>query len=153
MSAARRRTSAVAAALAVLCGAGSAAAQAIEFRSVSERTIAFDTPSESGRRVLVLHVGTPVEVISTDHGWVRIREPGGSLSWVAAAALGTLRTVLVTAERAQVRREAREDAEVVFEAARNVVLQLVEVPHLGWARVRHRDGDEGHVRVSEVWGL
>lgn len=154
MSAAPRNSAiAIATALAVLCGSGSAAAQAIDYRSVSERTIAFDSPSENGRRVLILNTGTPVEVISTETGWVRVREPGGSLNWVASAALSSQRTLLVTAERTQVRREAREDAPVVFEATRNVVLQLLEIPHLGWVKVRHADGDEGYVRVSEVWGL
>lgn len=152
VTAAHRRL-ALTAALALLGGLSAAAAHAIDFRSVSERTIAYDVPSEAGRKQLILQPGTPVEVITQDRSWVRIREPGGSLQWVAQSALAEQRTVLVAVDRALVRSEPNENATPVFEAVRNVVLQLVEAPQLGWARVRHADGDEGYVRVSEIWGL
>ncbi len=151
--AARHRACVIVSALAVLGSAGGAAAQGIEFRSVGEPTITYDAPSEAARRQLILQAGTPVEVITTDNSWVRIREPGGSLQWVTQSALRGQRTVLVAVDRAQVRREPSDDASPVFEAVRNVVLLLVDTPQLGWARVRHADGDEGYLRVSEVWGL
>lgn len=152
MSAARRHI-ATAAMLALLCGLASAAAHAIDFRSAIARTIAYDAPSEQARRLLVLRPGTPVEIVSVDNSWVRVREPGGTLNWVRQDALSEQRTLLVNAERALIRREAREDAAPVFAAVRNVVLQRVEAPQFGWIKVRHADGDEGYIRVGEVWGL
>jgi flagellar basal body rod protein FlgF len=41
---------------------------------------------------------------------------------------------------------------VVFEAARDVLLELLGVASGGWLRVRHRDGQAGYVRVAQVWG-
>ena len=129
------------------------AAQAIEFRSLTEAAIVYDTPSTEGRRLFILRPGTPVEIVVTLDQWIKVREPSGSLSWIERRVLAKRRTLLVTAERAAIRREARDDAALSFEAARNVVVELIETPTLGWARVRHADGLEGYIRASDVWGL
>jgi len=48
-------------------------------------------------------------------------------------------------------------APVVFKAEQNVLLELMEAGQApsvpGWARVRHRDGQTGFVRIGQVWGL
>ncbi len=139
----------------VLLGApvGPALAQGIEFRSAGAATVVRDAPSPQGRALFMLRPGTPVEVVIAQDGWLRVRESGGTLSWVERSALGTRRTVMITVERATIRRAPREDAPPSFEAVRNVVLELLEPPALGWARVRHTDGLEGFVRAAEVWGL
>lgn len=129
------------------------AAQAIEFRSLTEAAIVYDAPSTEGRRLFILRPGTPVEIVVTLDQWIKVREPSGSLSWIERRVLAKRRTLLVTAERAAIRREARDDAPLSFEAARNVVVELIEAPTLGWARVRHADGLEGYIRASDVWGL
>ena len=129
------------------------AAQAIEFRSLTDAAIVYDTPSTEGRRLFIRRAGTPVEIVVTLDQWIKVREPSGSLSWVERRVLAKRRTLLVTAERAAIRREARDDAALSFEAARNVVVELIETPTLGWARVRHADGLEGYIRASDVWGL
>lgn len=141
-------------AVVVLCAAsGSAAAQALEYRSAGPALIARDAPSPQGRALFRLRAGTPVEIIVSQDGWARVREPGGSLNWVEQNALSPRRTVIITAERATIRREPQTSASPAFEAVRNVVLELVGPPVLGWARVRHREGLEGFVHASEVWGL
>ena len=134
-------------------GVTAGAAQAIEFRSLTEAAIVYDTPSTEGRRLFILRPGTPVEIVVTLDQWIKVREPSGSLSWIERRVLAKRRTLLVTAERAAIRREARDDAALSFEAARNVVVELIEAPTLGWARVRHADGLEGYIRASDVWGL
>ena len=134
-------------------GVTAGAAQAIEFRSLTEAAIVYDTPSTEGRRLFILRPGTPVEIVVTLDQWIKVREPSGSLSWIERRVLAKRRTLLVTAERAAIRREARDDAPLSFEAARNVVVELIEAPTLGWARVRHADGLEGYIRASDVWGL
>ena len=35
----------------------------------------------------------------------------------------------------------------------DVVLELVEPGPAGWARVRHRDGQQGFVKATQVWGF
>ena len=134
-------------------GLTAGAAQAIEFRSLTEAAIVYDAPSTEGRRLFILRPGTPVEIVVTLDQWIKVREPSGSLSWIERRVLAKRRTLLVTAERAAIRREARDDAPLSFEAARNVVVELIEAPTLGWAKVRHADGLEGYIRASDVWGL
>ena len=134
-------------------GLTAGAAQAIEFRSLTEAAIVYDAPSTEGRRLFILRPGTPVEIVVTLDQWIKVREPSGSLSWIERRVLAKRRTLLITAERAAIRREARDDAPLSFEAARNVVVELIEAPTLGWAKVRHADGLEGYIRASDVWGL
>ena len=141
-------------AVVVLCAAsGAVAAQGIEYRSAGPSLIAHDAPSPQGRKLFRLRPGTPVEVIVNQDGWVRVREPGGALTWVEQHALSSRRTLIVTVERATIRREPQASASPAFEAVRNVVLEIVAPPALGWVRVRHAEGLEGYVRASEVWGL
>lgn len=139
----------------VLLGAlaGPLFAQGIEYRSAGTATVLRDAPSPQGRALFMLRPGTPVEIVVAQDGWLRVRESGGTLSWVERSALSTRRTVMITAERATIRRTPREDAPPSFEAVRNVVLELLGPPALGWAQVRHADGLEGFVRAAEVWGL
>ena len=141
-------------AVVVLCAAsGSLAAQDIDYRSAGPSLITRDAPSPQGRQLFRLRPGTPVEIIVTQDGWARVREPSGALNWVEQSALSNRRTVIVTAERATIRREPQSTAAPAFEATRNVVLEVVGPPALGWARVRHGQGLEGYIHASEVWGL
>ena len=141
-------------AVVVLCAAsGSLAAQGIDYRSAGPSLITRDAPSPQGRQLFRLRPGTPVEIIVTQDGWARVREPGGALNWVDQSARTNRRTVIVTAERATIRHEPQSTAAPAFEATRNVVLEVVGPPALGWARVRHGQGLEGYIHASEVWGL
>ena len=51
------------------------------------------------------------------------------------------------------RAAADDKAAPVFEAERDVVLELVETVPGGWAKVKHRDGPSGFLKAPQVWGL
>jgi SH3-like domain-containing protein len=85
-------------------------------------------------------------------GWVKIRDASGDLAWIESKYLTDKRTVMIRTPVAQVRQSADDNAPVVFQAQQSVILELVEVPGGGWLRVRHRDGQAGFVKVSQVWG-
>jgi SH3-like domain-containing protein len=145
--------SALAALMALVCPLAVQAA-GIEYRSLSDVAVMYDAPSRQARQQFVIARHTPVEVVRSQAGWIKVREPGGMLAWVEASALAPQRTVIVTAERARVLARAEEDAPLVFEAERRVLLEPVAEPApAGWARVKHRDGQSGFVRISQVWGL
>lgn len=133
--------------------AGPVAAQPIEYRSAGGAAIVRDQPAPEARALFRLHPGTPVEVVVRQDGWARVRDPEGGLAWVEASALNDRRTVIVTAERAVVRRQPQAGAAPAFEATRHVVLELLQPAEPGWVRVRHAEGFEGYVHTSEVWGL
>jgi len=126
---------------------------AIEFRSVVEPSLLYDAPSIQANPKFIIARGTPVEIVVSIDKWVKVRDSGGGLLWIERAKLVERRMVIVTAGSAAVLRSAEESAPVVFEAAKDVVLELLEAAPVGWAKVKHRDGQIGFVRVSQVWGL
>lgn len=126
---------------------------AVEFRSVVEPSLLYDAPSAKADPKFIIARETPVELVVNLGKWVKVRDSGGGLLWIERAKLAERRTVIVTAASAAVLKSAEESAPVVFEAAKDVVLELLEVAPVGWAKVKHRDGQIGFVRVTHVWGL
>ncbi|THF60696.1 SH3 domain-containing protein [Pseudothauera rhizosphaerae] len=138
------------AALALAAGA----AHAIDYRSVGEPAILFDSPSAQGKRLFIVATGTPVEVVVVLDKWVKVRDAGGgALAWIEARQLADKRTLLVSAERATARRSPDENSPPAFEVVKDVVLDFAGAAGNGWVNVRHRDGASGYLRVTEVWGL
>lgn len=129
------------------------AASAAEFRSVNEAAALYDAPSTKGKRLFVIRRYTPVEPVVNLEGWSKVRDADGGLAWIERRVLSDARTVQVTADRAEVRAEADASATVVFTAEKKVALELISVGPAGWAKVRHRDGQEGFIRANQVWGL
>lgn len=131
-------------------------ALALDYRSVSEVAILYDAPSQKAKPLFAVAAGTPVEMVVTLAAWVKVRDAKGDLAWIEQRQLAEQRNVQVRAEPAQVRANAAETASLVFEAEPDVLLELVEAGSstaAGWVKVRHRDGQQGFVKVSQVWGL
>jgi SH3-like domain-containing protein len=126
-----------------------------EFRSVAAPVAVFhDMPPPHGKKLYLVRAGTPLEIlIDKGDGWIKVRDVEGTLAWIEGKALSTRRTVVVTAARADVRKNASRDAPIVFQAEKWVALELLESGQTGWARVRHRDGASGFVQITQVWGL
>jgi SH3-like domain-containing protein len=108
-----------------------------------------------GRATKLYVVGRnyPVEIIVVVEGWTKIRDAQGELAWIETKSLTDRRTVMVKARRADIRQAADEKAPIAFQAEQNVLLDLNEVTGTGWARVTHRDGESGYIRLSQVWGI
>jgi len=115
--------------------------------------VLYDAPSTRATRVYLVSPGSPLEVISAIEGWAKVREPGGKLGWAEAKVVSTRRTVSVSVASAVVRDAASPTGTPVFEASQGLILELLDAPAGGWARVKHRDGLTGFVRTSEVFGL
>jgi len=129
---------------------------ALDYRSVSEVAILYDAPSQKAKPLFAIAAGTPVEMVVTLATWVKVRDAKGDLAWIEQRQLAEQRTVQVRAERAQVRANAEDSATLLFEAEPDVLLELIEPgpsSTAGWARVRHRDGQQGFVKATQVWGL
>lgn len=145
-----RRTACTAAALAALAAP---VAQALDYRAVTEAAVLYDAPSAKANPLFVIRAGTPVELVVALEGWAKVRDARGDLSWIERKYLGDVRHVIVRTDRAQVRAAAEERAALVFEAERDVVLELLEAAPGGWVKVRHRDGQTGFVKSPQIWGL
>jgi SH3-like domain-containing protein len=128
-------------------------AAALDYRSLTEAAVMYDAPSAKARPLFAIARGTPIEVVVAIEGWVKVRDAKGDLAWVEKRLVSDKRNVMVRADRAQVRSEAEEKAPLVFEAEKDVLLELLEPAPAGWAKVKHRDGQQGFVKFSQVWGL
>jgi SH3-like domain-containing protein len=126
---------------------------ALDYRTVTEATAMYDAPSAKASPLFVVRPGTPVELVVSLEGWSKVRDSKGDLVWIEKKHLTDKRNVIVRSDRAQVRVAAEDKAALVFEAERDVVLELVEAVPGGWVKVRHRDGQSGFVKVPQVWGL
>ena len=129
------------------------AAPAIEFKSVGAApAVLYDAPSAKGRKLYVAPRGMPVEVVLTYGEWNKVRDAAGDLAWVQAKLLTAKRNLVVKAHSARIRSAAEETASIVFTADKGVLLELLEAVNGGWMKVKHRDGQTGYVKATEVWG-
>lgn len=125
---------------------------AADYRSVADNAaVLYDAPSAKAKKLFVVSQGYPFEIVVVVEGWSKVRDAAGDLTWIESKHLTDKRTVLVKAPLAQVRAAADDNSPVVFQAQQSVQLDLVEVAG-GWLRVRHRDGQAGFIKVSQVWG-
>jgi len=129
------------------------AAWALDYLSVAEAAAMYDAPSLKSRALFAVAPGTPVEAVVMLDAWVKVRDAKGDLAWVEKRYLSQKRTVMVKADRAEVRVQADEKSAPVFTAEKDVVLDWLEPGPLGWVHVRHRDGQAGFVKAVQVWGL
>lgn len=129
------------------------AAHALDFKTVGAApVILYDAPSEKGHRVAVAPRGMPVEVVLTYGEWTKVRDASGDLSWLESKGLVAKRNVQVSVANAKIRANSDDAAAVVFSADKGVLLELLDPVASGWVKVRHRDGQSGYVKASEVWG-
>ena len=140
-------------ALLLAFGAGPAAA---EFRSTAEAAVLYDAPSIRAKPLFALGRDYPLEVIVNVEGWLKVRDASGTVAWIEKKAVAERRVLVVRAPVAEVLANPEVSAPLVFKAEQNVLLELIDsgtTATPGWARVRHRDGQVGYVRIQQVWGL
>jgi SH3-like domain-containing protein len=130
-------------------------AVAADFRSVNvAAAVLWDGPSDKAKKVYVAPRGMPVEVVSTLNTWVKVRDFGGDVTWMAGNELSKTRTVVATT-LATARAAAQDGAALAFQAERGVTLELLDAGQItaGYAKVKHKDGTIGFVKTGEIWGL
>ena len=139
---------------ALLLLAASVPALAIDYRSiVPPVAILYDSPSKSGKKLYLIKAQTPVEVVVKLDGWSKVRDAEGSLAWIESRSLAERRMLVVTAPRGEIRQSDKPEAPLVAELDKWVAVEFVEAASPGWAKVRHKDGEAGYIRSTQVWGL
>ena len=125
-----------------------------EYRALGDRpAVLYDAPSTRADRLFVASRLYPFEVLVKLELWTKVRDANGEVAWVENSALGNRATVLVTVPLADVRVAPDVKSDLVFEAYKQVILEVVAPPSGDWLKVRHRDGQEGFIRVAHVWGV
>lgn len=126
---------------------------ALEYRSTGRAALLYDAPSTAAGKVAIAGSGLPLEVVVDTEAWVKVRDHSGRLAWIEQAALGGAKTVMVKAETSIIRQQPRADADVVFRAARGLLLEVTGAADpYGWLPVKHADGLAGWLPMHEVWG-
>jgi SH3-like domain-containing protein len=130
-------------------------ASALEFKSVSvSKAVLYDAPSSSAKKVLLLSQYYPVEVIVNLGEWLKVRDAQGSISWVEAKHLSNKRTVMISANQAEMRQAADAASSLVATLEKDVLLEVLDVKLTnGWLKVKHRDGATGYILISSTWGF
>lgn len=130
-----------------------APAAALEYRNTARAAVLYDAPSTAAGRLAIAGSGLPLEVVVDTEAWVKVRDHSGRLAWIEKAALGGTRSVMVKQDSSVVRQHPRADADIVFRAARGLLLELGSEPAAqGWLPVRHASGLAGWLPLNEVWG-
>ena len=141
-------------AAALLTGLVAFATHAAEYRAIGDRAaILYDAPSLKADRIFVASRGYPFEVLVKLDQWTKVRDSGGEVAWVENRMLGERRNAMVSVAVADVRAAPDAKSALVFEAYKQVILEVLEPPADGWVKVRHRDGQQGYARVAHLWGV
>lgn len=131
-----------------------AASHAVDFKTVGANpVILYDAPSAKGGKLYVAPRGMPLEVVLSYGEWVKVRDASGEMAWTEAKGLSAKRNVVARAANLKVRASPDDTASAIILVDKGVLLEMSEQPSSGWIKVRHKDGQSGYVKTSEVWGL
>jgi len=131
-----------------------AASHAVDFKTVGAApVILYDAPSAKGGKLYVAPRGMPLEVVLSYGEWVKVRDASGEMAWTEAKGLSAKRNVVARAANLKVRASPDDTASAVILVDKGALLEMSEQPSSGWIKVRHKDGQSGYVKTSEVWGL
>ncbi len=115
--------------------------------------VLYDAPSIRADKLFVATRNYPFEVLVKLDQWTKVRDANGEVAWVENKSLGDRQTVLVTVPLADVRAGPSPNSTLVFEAYKQVLLEVLEPAAEGWIKVRHRDGQQGFIRLAHIWGM
>ncbi len=94
--------------------------------------------------------GLPVKIIDIYKDWRKVEDPDGERGWILGNLLSDKATGIVTGAVADMLREPRFGAPVVWRAAPGVVGRLSNCGH-GWCLFDVR-GRTGYIEANRVWG-
>ncbi|QDD12509.1 hypothetical protein FIT62_05195 [Candidatus Methylopumilus rimovensis] len=126
-----------------------------EFRSVAfAKTILYEAPSATSKRVYLVGEGYPLEIIVNLGDWLKVRDPYGTLSWAESKNLQSKRTVIVKVDKANIYKDPESKSALVATIEKDVVIELSD-PLIanGWIKVRYQQDLDGYIQTSQVWGI
>ncbi|MFC7422304.1 SH3 domain-containing protein [Iodobacter arcticus] len=129
------------------------AAFALEYRSIARHGVVLsEAPSDEAKKLFLASKGTPLELLTEQGGWARVRDRTGSLAWLKKSDLSSKHTVQVL-RNAPVYKAADAKSALLYRAGKDLLLDMQENTRTGWLKVKHRDGVSGFIRIEEVWGV
>ena len=126
-----------------------------EFRSVAfAKTILYEAPSATTKRVYLVGEGYPLEIIVNLGDWLKVRDPYGTLSWAESKNLQSKRTLIVKVDKANIYKDPESKSALLATIEKDVVIELSD-PLIanGWIKVRYQQDLDGYIQTSQVWGI
>lgn len=128
-------------------------AQAVAHVSVGDSSaILYDAPSLKAKKLFVVNRYMPFEQIVMLDNWVKVRDRSGGLYWLEKHVLSSKNYVFALNPIVDVYTLPDITSPRLFQVRGQVAMELLEATGTGWVKVRHKDGETGYVRSSEVWG-
>lgn len=97
------------------------------------------------------HRNQPLEITAEYGHWRRVRDQDGLGGWMHYSLLSGVRTVLVSAEIADMRRQPNAQADLSAQAEGGVVAKLGKCA-LDWCQV-YAGRQKGWVLKTQIWGV
>lgn len=89
---------------AVVLSVLSGTAAALDYRSVAvSGAVMFAEPTLQSKKLYLFSRDTPLELVSSNNRWAKVRDISGAMGWMESANLSTKRTVQTTVARAEVK--------------------------------------------------
>ena len=126
-----------------------------EFRSVAfAKTILYEAPSATTKKLYLVGEGYPLEIIVNLGDWLKVRDPYGTLSWAESKNLQSKRMVIVKVDKANIYKDPESKSALVATIEKDVVIELSD-PLIanGWIKVRYQQDLDGYLQTSQVWGI
>jgi len=92
----------------------------------------------------------PLLVLEKKGSWYRFKDFEGDQGWIHKSLVGKIRTVVVKADKCNVRSGPGTKYAVVFRVDSGVPFRVLEKKG-PWLHVRHADGDQGWIHSTLVW--
>ena len=133
----------------------SAIVQAGDYRSVAvANATLFESPSLQAKKVWILSLYYPVEIIVNLGQWLKVRDAEGGLYWLEANTLSTRLTALVVDSKTDLRQSDSATSTLLAILSKDVVVDVLGVSSKrNWIKVRHYNGITGYVARTALWGV
>jgi len=118
----------------------------------NQPAVVYDAPSVKAVKTFLFGPRRAVEILLKLDKMCKVRDADGTVGWVESGAIGTVRYVEVSAASADVRVAPSASVALAFDAAKGASLEMIGATADGWLPVKHRDGQAGYVRASQVFG-
>ena len=110
-----------------------------------------DKPSTGGKIKFSADRYYPVEILETQNGWAKVKDFEGDEAWVAERLLAKQPSIVISADKANVREGPSTSTDVLFTAERGEVFKIEERKDR-WLKVMDARGDGGWIRDDMSWG-
>ncbi|MCP4745848.1 MAG: SH3 domain-containing protein [Desulfobacteraceae bacterium] len=133
--------------LLLLCGAaGANERMAVKYDVVNVRSAA-DASASVLWKVEKYH---PIIVVEKTKEWARFKDFEGDQGWVHKSVLDKTETIIVKANRCNVRSGPGTEHDIIFSVTKGIPFKVLEKKGR-WVHVVHADGDKGWIFNTLIW--